>query len=642
MTDNSYEKDGEIDLSELFTTLWCHKLWIALVTSLFIFCSGYYSLTSTKHFTAVAVFEIEQNNSNSLNIPGEFGALASLAGLSGVTSSNSEALLERILEREFILKVSQSLSLQEDPFFQTYQPNSRDPIWKAAIKKVIGWEKSDADEQYIIDSTIQESYLDYVQTSQTSAGAIEISVTHEDPKLAAGYANQIMELVRQTVETEEEKSKEMRLSYLAETLADALQDMEIAQKNIKNFTLENSAAAQENFIVGSLQLDSLRLERSEAEEFLLVLKTLRELVGLGDLDINAYKALRARAPLVDDLDFRRIMGMSETISSWSWPTLDTIESVRETLSDRISRLDVDIANIEESAISYAASAEDQAKLLRDAKIAEATFTVLTEQVKSQTLVAGFKPESFTVFAYATPPLTPSSPKRNLILALGAVLGIFAGSTLSLINGMRRGVFYTRSSILSAAQAAVSLKANSLRRPARLPASKLPDALELRSVSVLDEAQVNVADKPIVYVANSGGKPSASQLGRLMAIRSFQSGRNVLLFDLGPQSSKKGDEKSTKDVAGIAINASDETFDQAQSLRGSVFFTSVNFEKQMAALIEAYDQIFFCSDDATSNAGLMAIKSFNPALILLTRLRKTKKANIQKIKSIYPISILFHD
>ena len=63
---------------------------------------------------------------------------------------------------------------------------------------------------------------------------------------------------------------------------------------------------------------------------------------------------------------------------------------------------------------------------------------------------------------------------------------------------------------------------------------------------------------------------------------------------------------------------------------------------MRALIDAYDQIFICSDDAKSNAGLMAIKSFNPALILLTRMRKTKKANIQKIKSIHPISILFHD
>ena len=378
------------------------------------------------------------------------------------------------------------------------------------------------------------------------------------------------------------------------------------------------------------------------EEFLLVLKTLRELVDLGDLDISAYKALRARTPLVDDLDFRRIMGMSETISSWSWPTLDTIESVSETLSDRISRLDVDIANIEESAMSYAASAEDQAKLFRDAKIAEATFTVLTEQVKSQTLVAGFKPETFTVFAYATPPIYPSSPKRNLILALGGVLGLFAGSAFSLIKGRRRGVYYTRSSILSEVHATVALKANSLRRLARIPTSKLPNAIKQHRVAALDEAQVNVAEKPIVYVSNSGGKPSASQLGRLMATQSFRSGRNVLLFDLSSQSSKKGDDKSIKDVAGIAIKPSDETFDQAQGPGGSTFFTSANFGPQMKALIEAYDQIFFCSDDEKSNAGLMAVKSFDPALVLLTRLRKTKKANIQKIKSIHPVSILFHD
>ena len=287
-----------------------------------------------------------------------------------------------------------------------------DPIWKAIIKKLIGWEKSDADKQSLIDSAIQKNYIEYVEASQTPGGAIIISVTHENPNLAAEYANKIMELVRQTVATEEEKSKEMRLSYLAETLADALQDMEAAQQKVKNYTLGNSAAAQENFLVGSLQLDTLRLERREAEEFLSVLKTLRELVEFGDLNLGAYEALRVGTPLVDDLDFRRIMGMSETISAWSWPTLETIESVSETLSDRISRLDVDITNIEDSAMSYAANAEDQARLLRDAKIAEATFTVLTEQVKSQTLVAGFKPDTFTVFAYATPPIYPSSPKRN--------------------------------------------------------------------------------------------------------------------------------------------------------------------------------------------------------------------------------------
>ena len=118
--------------------------------------------------------------------------------------------------------------------------------------------------------------------------------------------------------------------------------------------------------------------------------------------------------------------------------------------------------------------------------------------------------------------------------------------------------------------------------------------------------------------------------------------DVLLFDFSPQSREKGDENSIKDVSGISINASDETFDQAQDFGGSAFFTSANFGNQMRALMKAYDQIFFCSDDAKSNAGLMAIKSFDPALIVLTRLRKTKKTNIQKIKSIHPVSILFYD
>ena len=66
----------------------------------------------------------------------------------------------------------------------------------------------------MIDSTIQKNYLEYVKASQTPGGAIKIFV-NEDPKLAAKYANQIMELVRETVASEKDKSKEIRLSYLA-------------------------------------------------------------------------------------------------------------------------------------------------------------------------------------------------------------------------------------------------------------------------------------------------------------------------------------------------------------------------------------------------------------------------------------------
>ena len=74
--------------------------------------------------------------------------------------------------------------------------------------------------------------------------------------------------------------------------------------------------------------------------------------------------------------------MSETISAWSWPNIETIDAVSATLRDRIKRLNIDIANIEENAQIYATSAEDLAKYTRD-KDWEATYTVLIEQVKSQ-------------------------------------------------------------------------------------------------------------------------------------------------------------------------------------------------------------------------------------------------------------------
>ena len=125
--------------------------------------------------------------------------------------------------------------------------------------------------------------------------------------------------------------------------------------------------------------------------------------------------LREEYPLVDDISFRRILGMNEIISAWSWPNLKVIETSSVTLKDRMKRLDIEIAAIENNAKIYASSAEDLAKFTRDAKIAEATYTVLIEQVKSQSLAAGFEPNTFKVFEYATAPILSSSPNRQLIV-----------------------------------------------------------------------------------------------------------------------------------------------------------------------------------------------------------------------------------
>ena len=264
------------------------------------------------------------------------------------------------------------------------------------MKKMIGWQKTEQEKNAIIEFNIIENYRKNVKFEKDIGSAITVSVTHTKPQKASFYANTFMEEIRSLVESESNKSQYLRLNYLSETLADSLQDMEEAQDNLKNYALQNSARAQENFISDSVKLDEIRMEKRKVEEIADLLSIINSFVKSSNLDSSSYEALRSSHPLVDDVEFRRILGMSETISAWTWPEAETIDAVSTTLRDRLKRLNVDIKNIEENAKIYATSAEDLARFTREARIAEATYTVLIEQVKSQTLAAGFQPETFKV------------------------------------------------------------------------------------------------------------------------------------------------------------------------------------------------------------------------------------------------------
>jgi len=644
MLHNSNLEDDEIDLSELFAALLSHKILIILFTGLSIFLAGYYALTTEKKFMAKSIFQIKQNDSSTgFNFSGELGALATLAGFSDKQkTSSADILLERATAREFIVDMKAKFLIDQDFYFNSYDPNYKDPFWKAAIKKVIGWQTTELEKNAIIENNVLKNYRENVVFELTDSGAIALSVTHIDPEKASYYANGFMEEIRQLVEEESNASQTLRLNYLSETLADALQDMDETQKNLKNYALENSAMAQENFILDSLKLDEIRMEQRKVQEIANLLSIVENLIQSGNLDSESYEALRASNPLVDDIDFRRILGMSETISAWSWPDIDTIDAVSATLRDRIKRLGNDIANIEENAQIYATSAEDLAKYTRDAKIAEATYTVLIEQVKSQSLAAGFQPETFKVFEYATPPLSPSSPKRNLVLALGAVLGLFIGCALSLINSTRRGVYYTRSALLSNANTDIALRSKPIRRLSRKSIPDIMEQLSKRQITVLDEAVLKLAGKKFIYIMNSGGQLTASNTARLLATQSSQSGRNVLLCDTTGQVEKEVKEKTSKDDSSYPIYTISDNLSVITGATSSLFFTSKTFNTTIKDLAGRFDQVFLCTSNRSSQLGLMALLEFEPSLVMISGLRKTKKSDIKNIKSRQPIDVLFYD
>ena len=273
MSLNSNFEDDELDLSELFAAFWSHKILISLFTGLFIFLAAYYALTAKKIFTATAIFHVDlAQNSPGLNIGGELGALASIAGLNpGGNSKGPKVLIERATAREFIITMKEDFSFQTDDFLNKYNPNYKDPFWKATIKNIIGWKKTVLEKNALIENSIIDNYRKNVFLNLSIAGAIEISVKHEDPAKAAEYANGIMAGLRRLVENENVDAQNRRLAYLSETLADALQDMEAAQENLKNYAFENSAMAQENFISDSLKLDKIHGKTKGFRDFWLAI-----------------------------------------------------------------------------------------------------------------------------------------------------------------------------------------------------------------------------------------------------------------------------------------------------------------------------------------------------------------------------------
>lgn len=134
ITQNNTINDHEIDLAELFYALWAHKFFIGIWTALAIVCAGYYALTTDKEYTAKAVFEIQLgDNDRGFSLPGDLGALASLAGVRSGGASGTDALLERVKSKEYILETNEILNFENDPYFNNYSPNQTDPLWKATI-----------------------------------------------------------------------------------------------------------------------------------------------------------------------------------------------------------------------------------------------------------------------------------------------------------------------------------------------------------------------------------------------------------------------------------------------------------------------------------------------------------------------------
>lgn len=640
---NYHNNDDQIDFRELLITLWCYKFFIILVALFSVFLGLTYSANMDKKYTSRVIFKLNdesQANSAASNGLAMLGIMQNLG-----TASFSLLPEEEINGRVFIEKIDAKVDLREDPYFNNYDPNFIEQDWKIKLKNLIGWENIKVNQDEIVWQRIIKRYKKNIFLNETDSGAFIIEVTHSNSNRSAYIANQIMDTILHEKELKREIDNKAELDYLSDILAKALTDLDMSQTNLKTFTLENSALPLESFAQRTIALEALREQVLRTENLYDAVVELNKVLDKKTLTQKDYFTLKQKFPVIDEVEFRRIIGQNEIISTWNWPSKRSIRAVIETLDERTRRLQLQIDASQKDAERSGDAFQTYTKLVREANIAEATYAVMMEQVKAQSMITGFEKDSSKIFEYASPSVTPTSPKKFLILAISTVLGIFLGCAFALILGVKRNVFFSRDLMLRKSNAQFNININSLKSLRKHNYNDKKTMLEKKPRIILGDIAVEIynGDSKFIAFTSSNAKLTAYDIAQLMSIYMQSEDVKVAIINY----SNKKFETNKEDLSISAYKVS-QSYDNVSILTPKLQLGSMrhvserDFVKNLQSLKSSFDFIFLCAENSEAISVLRSVQSQKLLHIMIARIKYTKYDFISRTSYIKPIQVLLHD
>ena len=174
LTENHTNQDDEIDLVEVFKTIWDSKKTIVLITSIIILISLVISINSTKYYKSTTTFHINEENSAN-----------GLAGYAGMLGINANSNLNNIVNS--LLK-SNKIKEETAKKFQY--------ALKSKIESAISKNKLNNSPEHIIAFTIDQLKLKQnISISNTKEGLIKLSYLSNSPELSQNILNYYLKLL---------------------------------------------------------------------------------------------------------------------------------------------------------------------------------------------------------------------------------------------------------------------------------------------------------------------------------------------------------------------------------------------------------------------------------------------------------------
>lgn len=236
--------EDEIDLREIWRVLVKYKRMILLATFGAAIVAAGISLLLPNIYRAEVILAPtaagDQKGDGIGKALGSFGGLASLAGVSLGGGGSNEENLAVLKSRDFLWKFVQEKKLMPILF---------EDRWDKAANR---WKESDPKKQpgqLVVHRLFVKEGLMMVETEKKTS-LITVSIEWKDPKLAAEWANSLVEYLNQYLAERSIQRSERNLKYLNEALSKAqVEDfrkalLDLITQDTKNAML---ASAQKDF-----------------------------------------------------------------------------------------------------------------------------------------------------------------------------------------------------------------------------------------------------------------------------------------------------------------------------------------------------------------------------------------------------------
>ena len=317
------------------------------------------------------------------------------------------------------------------------------------------------------------------------------------------------------------------------------------------------------------------------------------------------------------------------------------------MSERKNRLQSKINASQIDAEQSVLALEAYAKLEREAKIAEATYTVLIEQVKAQSMSAGYQPDESEIYEYASVSIRPSAPKQRLILALGAIFGLFFGIVLSLLYALYRGVYYSLKSLRTGVQAQFTASIRNLLPLRNKSLEDLNTILARKPRTVLRDIaiEINMNDTTQVVITSLCAKLTSNDVAQALASYMQSDTIKVGVINFSSKSKKPDIEKESLSIGSFIVSESVGNVSILRpndDLAAMELLSQRDFAKKVHSLNSNIDLLFLCADNNDAICLLRALQGQKNFHVTLARSKRTKTTDLVHISSLLRIQGLLHD